>query len=124
MASRYLAKFDWYVLKPVWVLFIVLACLYCFRQDWLIGVALIAMNFLVGMVAAAVHRGKTASDLAAGYPTRDDAFSGDPGELSPEESFVVGKALLRLGWILGIAAVILAIHHGMKTYLAIPLAGC
>ena len=68
MASRYLVKFDWYVLKPIWALFIVLACLYCFRQEWLIGVALIAMNFLVGMVAAAVHRGKTVAELAAGMP--------------------------------------------------------
>jgi len=121
MVSRYLAKFDWYVLKPIWVLFIVLAGLYCFRQEWLIGVALIVMNFLVGMVAAGVHRGKTVAELAAGYPTRDDALAGDPGELSHEESFVVAKALLRLGWILGIAAVMLAIHHGIKFYFAIPV---
>jgi hypothetical protein len=121
MASRYLAKYDWYVLKPIWILLIVLACVYCFLQEWFMGLTLIAMAFLVAMVAASVHRGKTAAELAAGYPTRGDALAGDSGELSHEDSFTVAKAQLRLGAILGITAVILAAHHGMKIYFAIPL---
>ncbi|MFI5091016.1 MAG: hypothetical protein ACHP7P_13240 [Terriglobales bacterium] len=105
----------------MWLSFIALACFYCFRHEWFIGLALIAMTVLVGMVAASLHGGKTAAELAAGYPTRGEAFASDSGELSHEDSVAIAKALLRLRWILGIAAVILAAHYGMKIYFAILL---
>jgi hypothetical protein len=119
--GQHLARFDWYVLRPIWGTFIVLGCVYCFQQEWLIGGGLIAMNLLVGLVAAGVHKGKTAAELAAGYPAKGDAFSGDPGEISQHDSFVVAKSAFKLGWIIALAAVMLSIHHGVRTYLAIPL---
>lgn len=119
--SGYLAKFDWFVLKPISIGLDIFAIIYFLKHQWLLGIFLIVMGFLVGVVAASLHKNKTTAELAAGHPKLSDAFKKETGSLDSEDSNRIGKATLGLVPILGIVVLVLSFYYKMWWYFAIPL---
>lgn len=127
MVTNFRAKFDWFVLKPLWVVFIILAVYYFSQGSWFIGSLMIIMDFLLGMIAASLHKGKTFHDFAQGYPTRDEVSRELETGPTDEELYFVWKSISKLMFLFGICSLILTFHHGVKWYYAIGLSvliGC
>ena len=109
------AKFDGFVLKPIWLLFIVVAMYYFIQKEWLIGILMLTMDFFLGMIAAALHKEKSFSELSHGYPTRKDLSL--PDQMSEwDENRAVGIAYMRLVFLISVASLILCFHHGLRWY--------
>ncbi len=121
METKIRAKFDWLILKPLWLIFIILAIFYFSQASWLIGILMIIMNFLLGMIAASLHKGKTFHELAQGYPTRDEAAREITTEPTEKEYYYLGKSIVKLMFLFFIASLILTFHHGLRWYYAIGL---
>ncbi len=121
MQTNINAKFDWFVLKPLWVTFIVLTIFYFIHGSWFIGILMIIMDFLLGMIAASLHKGKTFHDFAEGYPTREEAMCEVTTEPTDEEYYFMGKSMVKLMFLFFIASVILTFHHGVRWYYAIGI---
>ncbi len=121
MTTSYRAKFDWMVLKPLWLLFIGISVSYFIQGEWLMGVSMVAMNLLLGLAGASLHR-KSASELSRGYPHLQDSAAPEIAVVGHEDSNAIGRALFGVGFTIGLAALIISVHHGMHLLLAIPLA--
>lgn len=122
MNEKRFARFDWIILNPLWVIFIVLACFYCFHQAWLVGISMIGINLLIGVVGASLHKNRSVRELTAGYPKPEDAFGRECEEITGNEStFVIARAAMGIGVIIGIAAMILLKHHGIRLLWAVIL---
>jgi len=116
------AKFDWMVLKPLWALFIISAIYYFLQKAWLTGFSMIVMAFLLGIVAASLHKEKSFVELSEGQPSFEEAFGNtDTAALTDEELLPVSKSLMKLSPILFIASLILAKHYGLKLSYALGL---
>jgi len=115
------AKFDWFVLKPLWVTFIILAIYYFIHASWVIGIFMIIMDFILGMIAASVHKGKTFSELAEGYPLREDAMREITTEPTKEEHYFIAQATVKLMFLFFIVSLALTLHHGIRWYYSIGM---
>ena len=94
MKTNIRAKFDWFVLKSLWVMFIVLAIYYFVQKSWLIGILMIVMDFFLGMIAASLHKEKNFHELAQGYPAREEAVGEITTEPTREEYYLVANLLM------------------------------
>jgi len=121
LESGYLAKFDWFVLKPVWIGMGILAIVYLLKHKWIMGIFFIAMAFLIGVVAASLHKNKKAAELANGYPKLKDALRKETELLNQNDSYKMGKATMGLAIILGLATLVLLLYYKIRWYFAIPL---
>src|SRR5438034_123548 len=66
MIEPHLRRFDWLVLKPVWLGLIGLACALLFQAHWLAGGAMFVLALLgVGAIGASLHRERSFGELAA-----------------------------------------------------------
>jgi len=119
METNIRAKFDWFVLKPLWVIFIILAIYYFIQSSWFIAILMITMDFLLGMIAASLHKGKTFHELAQGYPTREEAAREITTEPTDEEYYFVGKSIVKLMFLFFVASSILTFHYSLRWYYAI-----
>jgi hypothetical protein len=119
METNVRAKFDWLVLKPLWVIFIILAIYYFIRGSWFIGILMIIMDFLLGMIAASLHKEKTFHELARGYPSRKEATCGITTEPTKQEYHYISKAFIELMVLFFVASLILTFHHGLRWFYAI-----
>ncbi len=123
MDAKRLARFDWVILKPLWVSFVALSCIYCFRQEWLVGLAMIGLLFLIGVVGASLHRTRSAGELAGGYPRLQDGWTPDhEGSPGPDSAFMV-RASCSLGAVMGTTIAILLWHHGIRLLWAAIIGG-
>ena len=116
MKNNISTKFDWLVLKPIWIAFIILAIYYFTQRSWFIGILMLIMDFLLGMIAVSLHKGKTFHELAQGYPTHKEAATELTSEPSDKEYYFIGKAFVRLGFVFFTASLILALHYGLRWY--------
>jgi hypothetical protein len=114
------ARFDWFVLKPMWLFFIALAIYYFIQKEWLIGVLMIAMDFFLGMIAASLHKEKSFSELAGGYPTAKDI--GEDTTVQKSEYRDMASAYMKLGFLVFVASFILCFHHGFRWYYCLGIA--
>ena len=121
MKNNISAKFDWLVLKPIWIVFIIFAIYYFTQRSWFIGILMLIMDFLLGMIAASLHKGKTFHELAQGYPTRKEATTELSAEPSEKEYYFIGKAFVKLMFLFFIASLILTFHYGLKWYFALGI---
>ena len=118
MKNNIFSKFDWLVFKPIWIGFIILAIYYFTQRSWLIGILMLMMDFLLGMIAASLHKGRTFHELAQGYPTRKEATVELTAEPLEKEYYSIGKAFVRLMFLFFTASLILTFHYGLKWYFA------
>jgi hypothetical protein len=124
MIEVYLRRYDWFVLKPLWLVLLGLAVVFFLQSHWFIAVAMLALAvFGIGSAGAALHRERAATELMAGYPHRSTLTGDPPASLDYETSFRLGKVTMRLAIVLAIAALALALHFGLRWYLALLLAG-
>ena len=121
MKNNISAKFDWLVLKPIWIVFIILTIYYFTQRTWLVGILMLIMNFLLGIIAASLHKGKTFHDLAQGYPTRKEATTELAVEPLDKEYYFIGKAFVKLMFLFFIAAFMLTFHYDLKWYFALGI---
>lgn len=119
METNIRAKFDWLVLKPLWVIFVILAIYYFSQGSWFIGILMIIMDFLLGMIAASLHKGKTFREFAQGYPTHGEVIREITTEPTEEEYHFSSKAIVKLMLLFFVASLILTFHHGLRWYYAI-----
>lgn len=96
MKTNIRAKFDWLVLKPLWLIFIILAIYYFVQGSWVVGISMIIMDFLLGMIAASLHKEKNFHELKEGYPSYEDAMREMVTEPTDEEYYFLGKSIVKL----------------------------
>lgn len=113
--------FDRFVLKPTWLLFIGIAIYYFIQKEWLIGILMLTMDFFIGMIAAALHKEKSFSELSGGYPTSNDICL--PDQMSEwDANRVVGIAYMRFGFLIFVASLILCFHYDLRWYYCFGIA--
>jgi hypothetical protein len=121
MIGGYVAKFDWFILKPLDIAGFVVSVVYLVHSAWLVGLLLLLLTFAIGMVASGLHRTTSTADLAAGHPRARLAFRREVEPLGADESNRIAKATMRLAGLLGCATLVLSLHHGLRWSYAIPL---
>ena len=115
--------YERWVLIPLWLFLALRAALYFLRHDWLGGVITIILCFLLGGIGQGLHRNLTARDLFNGEHLRHGTEDASARLLiSPEESHMLGKALLYSSWLVAIAVLVLGIHHHLRWWYATLLA--
>jgi hypothetical protein len=119
METNIRAKFDWLVLKPLWVIFIILAIYYFIHGSWFIGILIIIMDFLLGMIGASLHKEKTFHELARGYPSREETTNDITTEPTKQEFYYISRAFIELMVLFFVASLILTFHHRLRWFYAI-----
>ncbi len=121
MQLAYFIKFDRFILKPLFVMFLSLACVYCFMHEWLIGLSMLFMNFLLGFVGSSLPNKSNASEIDLMLYESEKRGEIKPNtEVNNDTSLALAKAVLRIRWILCLTIIVLSLHHGMKWYLSLP----
>ena len=82
---------------------------------------MLVMDFLLGIIAASLHKEKSFRELKEGQPSYKEAFDSVNFKPSNEELFSVSTSLIKLGCIFFIASMILTMHYSMEWYYAIVL---
>ena len=112
---------DVYILKPLWLLYLILAGVYLYEKELLMGLFVAAMGFLFGVISRVLRRSIASLDFEAEPSPSED----DPHDVSKtmtlEKASTVSTAVSAAGYILGLTATILSAHHGLRLYFAAPL---
>jgi hypothetical protein len=125
MASIKVGLFDRYVLKPLWVLYIVLFVRYFITGAWILGGFLVVMWFFISVIGQGLHPDKTPREMSRGTtPTKDEIDSDPyPDDLSDQEAVLINKANFRIAGLIGLTAIGLSLLHGMKWYYVALIGG-
>ena len=111
--SRRVRLFEVIILRPFSIGFLIAAVICFLIRAWVDGIAMTMCWFFVGAIGQALpHRkSQTVSELAIGStpPPVDE-------KLSHEDAFALGKATLRIGVVIGVAAFVLAWEGGLRWY--------
>lgn len=99
-------KFDRIVLKPLWLIFIILALYYFFQTEIIMGLLMIGLGFSMGIVGAGLHPERSAKELSEGFGENKEEHLSEQ-----ETSLLLGRAVIKTVLIVVIAAIILAVHH-------------
>jgi hypothetical protein len=125
MTNIKVSLFDRYVLKPLWVLYIVLFVRYFINGAWVLGGFLVVMWFLISVIGQGLHPDKTAREMARGTtPTKEETDT-DPNldDLSDQEAVLISRANFRLAGLIGITAIALSLFHGARWYYGVLIGG-
>jgi len=125
MTNIKVGLFDRYVLKPLWVLYIVLFVRYFITGAWILGGFLVVMWFLISIIGQGLHPDKTPGEMARGTtPTKDEIDSDlNPDDLSDHEAVLISKANFRIAGLIGMTAMALSWFHGARWYYAAVIGG-
>lgn len=111
--SRPTRFFETIILRPLSIVFLALAVASLLKTAWVLGIAMAICWFLIGAIGQSLPHRKAQpfSELAGGStsPSHDQV-------LSDEESFVLAKAVMRVGAVVGFAALALAWGGGLRWY--------
>lgn len=119
MKSGYFKKYDWIILKPIWLFFIGATIFYFVNGEWFMGGVTILLDFLIGIIASSLHSSAASSELFSGYPHSSTLSQREDDALGIEESRIIGKTTLKVGIVLGICILIVTIHNEITWYYAI-----
>ena len=109
-----LRVFDWYVLKPLWGIYVVLALLYFSQGHWKISIFLLVMWLLLSVAGQALYvREISGKQMAAGTPKIDWTTRKMWGEMTYPENRRFTSAAWLSGLNLGIVVAVLAVHSGV-----------
>jgi hypothetical protein len=112
---------DAYILKPLWLLYIILAGVYLYEKELRMGLFVAAMGFLFGVISIVLRRSIATSDFDAEPSPSEADQPNDSKPMTFEEARTGSMAVSAAGYILGMTATILSGHHGVSLYFAIPL---
>ncbi len=117
--------FDRYVLKPLWLLYIVLFLRYFINAEWIVGGFLVVMWFLISVIGQSLHPNMTAAEMAKGTTPSKKEIDNDPNpnELNDIEAILISKASFRVAGLIGITAIVLSWSHGMRWYYSALVGG-
>ncbi len=110
--SRTVRLFEVIILRPCSVGFLIAAVVCFLLRAWVDGVAMTVCWFFVGTIGQALPHRKplTVPELAIGSALPPVE------ELSHEDAIALGKATLRIGLVIGVAAFILALKSELRWY--------
>ncbi len=121
MASVYVQLYDQRIVKPIWILHLVLAVLYFVYGNWDIGCFLMIMWFLLMLVSKALKAEPPKIELPQDKaPSSTDAVI-VPHGLNHADSFMITRANFRITRLLGLTVTVLAWHFGFQWYIAVIL---
>lgn len=120
MANIKAGLFDRYVLKPLWVLYIVLFIIYFIEGVWVLGGFLVVMWFLVSVIGQGLHPAMTPKEMLKGTtPTKEEIDNApDPDNMSDEEAMLISKASFRTAGLIGMTVIGISLFHGARWYYA------
>lgn len=64
--KKYRKFIDYLILKPIWLLTIIVGLIDLFNKKWLEAIAALIVMFVIGLVGQALYPEKTASQLSRG----------------------------------------------------------
>jgi len=107
MANIKAGLFDRYVLKPLWVLYIILSVRYFIAGAWVLGGFLVVMWFLVSVIGQGLHPDKSPKEMAIGTtPTKEEIENyPDPDNMGDEEAALISRASFRVAGLIGMTAI-------------------
>lgn len=112
---------DSYILKPLWLVYLILAGVYLYERELRMGLFVAAMGFLFGVASRVLRWSITTSDFDAEASRSEDDQPDVSKPMTLEEASAASKAVSAAGYILGLTATILSAHHGLSLYFAVPL---
>ena len=117
-ASKFLDRYEGMALKPLSMTLSIFGLWYLSDFQWLASaVAFGSSVFLIGGIASSMKRDRSTSELL----NPPEPENGPLACISPDESMLFGRAMVKLyvlGWI---PFLLLTIHHGVKWYWAVPV---
>lgn len=119
MARGRVGRYERLILMPLSIILALAVIAYLFQRSWSIAVFVGVMWLVVGAVGQAVNRAKAVSELIEGS-TSQERFSAISPEPTPEETMQIGKLCLITFWVVAIVVSVLAHHHGLRWFLAVP----
>lgn len=102
--------FDRYVLKPLWVIYIVLCLMYFIKGAWLIGGSLIVMLYFIGVIGAALHPNMTTAEMMHGTTPSKEDINNDPNHdnITDIEAILMSRAIHKIALLNGITAIVIS----------------
>jgi hypothetical protein len=118
MASTKLKLFDVYVLKVLWVFYILLFIRYFYLKAWFLGGFLVFAWFIIGVIGQSLYPEKSSPDLAKGipFPTKKELEEEAKSDLSHYDANKIGQATVKLSILIGVTALAIAWYHGIRWY--------
>lgn len=117
------------VLRPMCIVYLVSAGVYFLKSKWWIGAFLMLIVFFVWFLWKWVQW-TIVTGAYVGPPAETENEAEDEPEeeipeshypMSYEEADIISTTMTAIGYTLGLTAIALSIHYGMRVYLAIPL---
>ncbi len=118
MASVYVKLYDQRIVKPVWIIHLVLAVLYFVYGYWDIGCFLMIIWVLLLFVSKALKAEPPKIELPADKATDTVIL---PQGLNHADSFMITRANFRITRLLGLTLTVLAWDYGFQWYIAVIL---
>ena len=110
MVNVKVGLFDLYVLKPMWVIYIVLFLMYFIKGAWLMGGFLILSWFVISVIGQALHPNMTVAEMAHGTTPGKRELNNDPNpdEMTDIEAVLISRAVHRIAVLNGITAIVIS----------------
>lgn len=126
MASEYVKWYDGYVVKPIWIVIILMAGLYLALgvRDIgysLVGCFLVINWYLIKVISKALKADPPPLETEQGVIIPQSPSGTEPQGLTQVDSFIVTRATFKLSRILGLIVTVLLWYHTLQWYYAIPL---
>lgn len=118
-----LAAYDDWFLRPLDIGLIVVALVYLYHRAWLLGLFLLLFGGNLGLVGQALNKEKSFGELAhkRHWLRMAEFIAWAREKLEPDDSIILGKAVIGTSALLALSSGLIAIHQGMRSYFAIPL---
>lgn len=118
--NKYTKVFEIFILKPLWLCYLLAMIFSLIQQEWLIGIFLFLMLFYLGWIGGAVvNKGKTFKELS-----KDTLFEGitsDEDNLTQEKAWHLGETVAYTSYAIALTAIVIAFKYGYKFYISIPV---
>ena len=118
MVNVKVGLFDRYVLKPLWVIYIVLFVRYFIDGAWLLGGFLVLMWHLISVIGQALHPNMTVAEMSRGTTPSKRELNNDqnPDEITDIEAVLISRAVYRIALLNGITVIGILWFNSMRWY--------
>jgi len=113
--------YDLYVLKLFWLIFIILGIFYLYHRDWISGAFFAVAWFFIGGIGGWLYPEMSPKELAQGTSPSKEEMANADSEMSPEESYLIAKANMKLSVLIGLSSVVILWHSDLRWYFVILL---
>lgn len=125
MGSIKVRLFDRYVLKPLWLIYVIISVRYFVKGSYGIGIFMLFLLFIISIIGQALHPQMTSSEMARGTSPKQEEIDSDPepNEINDFEVVLISRPSIRTSLLIGFTSIVLLIHHGFKWYLSVIMGG-